>query len=252
MNTSLRRLLSRAMLVVACALLPARAPAAEAETDAEGPSVSGEIDVVSRYVWRTLAYSDGFVVQPSLTLAGGPVEVGVWANVDPSLSGSERLTEVDYSLEWSLDLGGIEATPSLQFYTYPRLGDANTGELQVELRRGIPGGWGAFARHSSDVFDYPDASFTSVGLDLEWGFAGGGSLSLSSQVGRGSQRFSDAYLPGGPPLSVAGLGASASIPLGRGWAVRPHVDWLEVLNAEARAMLPAHVPLTFGVALGRL
>jgi hypothetical protein len=30
------------------------------------------------------------------------------------------------------------------------------------------------------------------------------------------------------------------------------VDWLEVVNAEARAMLPAHVPLTFGIALGRL
>src|SRR5262245_53245408 len=120
MIVSMRRPLSRAMLVAVCAMLPARAPAAEVEADSDGYSVSGEIDVVSRYVWRTLAYSDGVVVQPSLTLAGGPVQVGVWANVDPSLSGSERLTEVDYSLQWSLDLGPLEATPSLQLYTFPR------------------------------------------------------------------------------------------------------------------------------------
>ena len=251
MDVSLRRLLHRAMLVATCAVLPARAPAAEAETDPAEPAVSGEIDLVSRYVWRTLAYSEGVVVQPSLTFAGGPMEVGVWANVDPSLSGSERLTEVDFSLAWNLDLGTVEATPSLQFYTYPRFGEASTGEFQVELRRGIPGGWGAFVRHSTDVLDYPNASFTLVGLDHEWAFEGGRSLSLTTQVGHGSQRFSDAYLPGGPALSVAGLGASGSIPVGRGWALRPHVDWLEVVNAEARALLPDHVPLTFGIAVGR-
>jgi hypothetical protein len=220
MIVSLHRPISGAMLVALCAMLPARAPAAEAEAESDGPSVSGEIDVVSRYVWRTLAYSDGVVVQPSLTLAGGPVELGVWANVDPSLSASERLTEVDYSLEWNLDLGPVQATPSLQVYTFPRLGDANTGELQIELRRDLPGGWGAFVRLSTDVLDYPEASFTSIGLDREWGFAGGGSLSLSTQVGRGSQRFSDAYLPGAPALDVAGLGASVSIgagPCARTW-----------------------------------
>jgi len=252
MNVSLRRPLSRLTLVVTCAMLPAPAPAAEAEIDPAEPSVSGEIDVVSRYVWRTLAYSEGVVVQPSVTLSGGPLEVGVWANVDPSLSGSGRLTEVDYTVEWNVDLGPLEATPSLLFYTYPQFGGASTGELQVELRRGIPGDWSAFVRYSTDVFDYPDASFAIVGLDREWAFEGGGSLSLSTQVGRGSQRFSDAYLPGAPALSVVGLGASGSIPLGRGWALRPHVDWLEVVNAEARAWLPAHVPLTFGLAVGRL
>ena len=216
MDVSQRRLLCRAIMVVACTILPARSPAAEAETEPAGPTVSGEIDVVSRYVWRALAYSEGVVVQPSLTFAGGPIEVGVWANVDPSLSGSERLTEVDYSPQWTLELGPVEATPSLQLYTYPRLGDANTGELQVELRRGMPGGWGAFVRYVTDMLDYPDASFTSVGIDREWEFEGGSSLSLTTQVGRGSQRFSDAYLSGAPALSVAGLGVSASIPLGRG------------------------------------
>jgi len=241
-----------AALLVACAVLPARAMSAEAEPDRAGRSVTAEVDVVSRYVWRTLAYSDGVVVQPSATLVAGHAELSVWANVDPSLLGSERLTEVDYSAAWGLDLGLLEATPSVVFYTYPQVGGASTGELQLELRRGMADGWSAVVRYATDVFDYPGASFTTFGLDREWTFTSGGSLALTAQTGRGSRRFSDAYLPGSPAMSVAGVGASWTVPVGRGWSVRPHVDWLEVVDAEARDLLPAHTPLTLGIALGRL
>lgn len=252
MGESPRHALARAILVLASAILPTAAPADEEATDPGRLSASAEIDVVSRYVWRALAYSEGVVAQPSVTLALGTMEFNLWANVDPSLSGSERLNEVDYSAAWNVALGPFEAKPSVVLYTYPKHGEASTGEMQIELRRSLPGGWGAFVRHSADVFDYPGASFTIVGVDREWEFESGGALSLSAQAGRGSQGFSDAYLPGGPALSVAGLGVSWTVPVIRGWSVRPHVDWLEVVDADARAMLPEHVPLTFGIALGRL
>lgn len=244
-------------LALACAVLSpaARVATAWAGDGQEGAgrfSVSGEVDVVSRYVWRAIAYSEGLVVQPSATLALGPAELNLWANLDPALPGSERLTEVDATLAWSLDLGVVELIPSFMAYTYPRLGEANTGELQLEVRRGLPGGSAAFARHALDVIDYPGATFTFAGLDREWTFAGGGSISLATQVGRGSQRFSDTYLAGAPAYGVAGLAASWTIPLRRGWALRSHVDWLEVVDGEARALLPSHAPLTVGIALGRL
>lgn len=259
MNVSLRHPLSRATLVAACAVLFSHGPAtsaraAEAEPEPEPGliSVSGEVDAVSRYVWRTLAYSEGAVVQPSATLSVGRVDLNAWANVDPSLAGSGRLTELDFSVAWNLDLWLLEAIPSVMLYTYPRFGEANTAEVQLELRRGVPAGLSAFVRHSADVLDYEGAAFTFVGLDREWSFEGGGAVSVAAQVGRGSRRFSDAYLPGAPALSVVGLGASWTLPMGQGWAVRPHVDWLEVVDAEARALLPAHTPVTFGIALGRL
>jgi hypothetical protein len=167
MTVSLRHLLSRATLVLACAVLFTHsratvAGAADAGAEPGLVSVSGEVDGVSRYVWRTLAYSEGAVVQPSVTLTVGTVELNAWANVDPSLVGSGRLTELDFSVAWNLDLGLIEVIPSVMLYTYPQFGEANTGEVQLELRRGMPGSLSAFVRHSTDVLDYPGASFTFV------------------------------------------------------------------------------------------
>ena len=251
MNVSLRGLIGRATLVATCLVLPGSLAAAEAEPDSSRLTVSAELDIVSHYVWRALTYSEGVVGQPSVTLTAGSAELNLWANVDPSLSGSDRLNEVDYSAAWSLDLGGLEAKSSLVLYTYPGFGDASTGEIQIELWRALPSGFGAFARHSLDVFDYRGASFTTLGVEREWSVPSSGSLSVTAQVGHGSQRFSDVYLPDGPALSVAGLGASWTVAVGRGWALRPHVDWLEVVEADARALLPAHTPLTFGLALGR-
>jgi hypothetical protein len=253
MDVSPRTLIRLATLVVWFAALPAHALAAGADSEPSALSVSGELDLVSCYVWRTITYSDGLVLQPSVGFSAGPAEFGLWANADPSGTGSAHpVNELDYSAAWSFDLGLVEAKPSVVLYTYPGLADAGTGELQVELRRGVPGGLSAFVRHATDVFDYPGASFTAAGLDREWDFTSLGTLSLSTQVGRGTQPFSDAYLPGAPALTMIGAAASWSIPLGRGWGVRPHVDWLEVVEDEARALLPAHTPFTIGVALGRL
>lgn len=263
MDATRRHMPRRGTLVLACMACLAQAPVPGARADEAVPapdpgadragiSITGEVDAVSRYVWRTLAYSEGAVVQPSATLGFRSLELNAWANVDPSFAGTGSLTEVDLSVLWTLDLGVIEAIPSVMLYTYPHVAGANTGEVQLELRRDIPGNLGAFVRHSTDVLDYPGASFTFAGLDREWSFEDGGSLSLAAQVGRGSRRFSDAYLPGTPALRVAGLSASWTLPMGRGWAARPHLEWLEVVDAEARALLPVRAPVTFGIALGRL
>ena len=257
MTDSLRHPLSRAKLVLTCAVLFTHLPATVARAADAGAepgliSISGEVDGVSRYVWRTLAYSEGAVVQPSVTLTFDAAELNVWANVDPSLVGSGRLTELDFSVAWNLDLGLVEVIPSFMLYTYPQFGEANTGEVQLELRREIPGSLSAFVRHSTDVLDYPGASFTFVGLDREWSLEDGGSVSLTAQAGRGSRRFSETYLPGAQALNLVGLGASWTVSMGQGWAVRPHAEWLEVVDAEARALMPAHTPVTFGIALGRL
>lgn len=253
MDITLRHLPRCATLVLASVAFLAQAPEARAvEPEPAGLSLTGEVDGVSRYVWRTLVYSEGAVVQPSVTLGVRSLELNAWANVDPSFTGTGSLNEVDLSILWTLDLGVFEAIPSVLLYTYPHLAPANTGEVQLELRRGLPSDLVAFARHATDVMDHPGACFTFVGLDREWSFGDGGSVSLVAQVGRGSRRFSEAYLPGAPALSVAGLSASWTLPMGRGWAARPHLEWLEVVDAESRALLPAHAPVTFGIALGRL
>jgi hypothetical protein len=254
MEFSPRGVVLLATLSAALVVLPGHAPAAEAEAEEApgGLAPFGELDVVSRYVWRAITFSDGAVLQPTVGLSAGPLELGVWANVDPSLPGSSRVNEVDYSAAWTFGLGLVEAKPSILFYSYPGDAGAGTGELQLELRRAVSGGLCAYVRHSTDVFDYPGASLTATGLDREWSFESGGSFSLSTQVGWGSQQFSDAYLPGSPPLTLVGAAASWTVPVGRGWAVRPHLDWLEVVDDEARAMLPVHTPLTIGVAFGRL
>ena len=251
MSLLLRRMLPCAALVAACAAVPAAALGADDEIESDEQAVTGEVDVVSQYVWRTLTLSEGMVVQPSITFGRGPVELNLWANVDPAFTGWERLNELDYSLAVYFGRGPIEATTSFLLYTYPQLGAANTGELQIEARGNLPRGFGAFVRHARDVLDYRGAAFTTFGVDREWAL-GNGSLTVSSQVGRGSQRFSDAYFSGLPALTVAGLTASWSIPMGRGLTARPHVDWLEVVDRDSRALLPDRTPLTFGVAFGRL
>ena len=232
-----------------CVLLPASALAAADDSLSIQRSWSTEVDVVSRYVWRGLTYSEGTVVQPSITLTLGSTDFGLWANFDPS-AGVGRFDEVDYSVVGSLDLGAIEARPSLMIYSYPQTLAASTGELQIELRRTLPGQLGAFARHAVDLFEYPGASFTTLGFEWEWSHPRDASLSITAQLGRGSQRFSDAYLPDAPVMHTAGVAFRGSLPLRGGWTVSPHLDWLEVVESETRAFLPVHTPLTFGVAIG--
>lgn len=88
--------------------------AQEAEAESEGPSATAQVDFNSAYTWRGLAYSDGWVAQPSIdlsgmTLGGIPVSVNVWSNFNfTDFDGTvkkNQFSEVDLTLTAELGAG---------------------------------------------------------------------------------------------------------------------------------------------------
>lgn len=238
------------VLAAALAFVPGVARAAEA---AEAPfSLSAEVDLNSRYVWRGIALSQGAVINPSLTLAHGGWSLNAWANLDREPSLPRALNELDGTLAWSGSFLGIEVSPSLAYYTYPQTGVPSTAEAQIEARFAVRGPVSAFTRQSVELMEVKGAAWSAAGLACElpeWRHV---ALAGNVQYGRGWWRFASAYadesLEG---LNVLGAGVSAEIqPPGAAFTLRPHLDWYGVGNAPVRHTLTGPSPWVFGLAVG--
>ena len=97
-------------------------------------SVSGEVDVLSKYVWRGMVRSDDMVVQPSGAVHLFGFSAGIWANADLANTDEQQweLTEVDYTLKYSISpLDIFEVKAGVVHYTSPASGADPTTEAFV-------------------------------------------------------------------------------------------------------------------------
>lgn len=98
-------------------------------------SVNADVGLYSAYVWRGQVLNDNMVVQPSVTVAKGPLSLNVWGNWNATDNASQDTGEIDYTLAYTLpesiftdavtvDVGAI-------FYTFP--GNGNEAESTEEI-----------------------------------------------------------------------------------------------------------------------
>ena len=157
------------------------------------PSASAEIetsyslDLISAYVWRGITFTDGLVLQPSVTVAhDNGFSLNVWGNLDlDDYNGIEGdFQEVDITLSYAFPTEGkVSFEVGLIDYLFPNFVGAETKEVYASV------GWDlALAPTVSIYYDFDQvedfygtfsiSGGTSIGTDLsfDWellaGFAG--------------------------------------------------------------------------------
>ncbi len=248
---------SRACRIVAtlalCCLNVTSMPATaqEAGSEPQSRSIEAAIEVNSRYLWRGIAFSEGTVYQPSLTLTQGTWSISAWANVDPNPLAAPHWNEIDVTLANSVEWQGWSIETSGMLYAYPHVGVPPTSELQLELGRSI-GRWSPYTRHSVDVLAAKGAAYSALGIGAEQAVRGGVILGAEAEFGRGWWRFASEYAdPALEGMNVWSAGLSASVPAGEGVQVNVRAAWNQVGNLLVREQISGPTPVVFGLTLVR-
>jgi hypothetical protein len=216
-------------------------------------TVGLEADLVSRYVWRGLALSDGPVLQPSVWASFAGFTLTPWVNValheDSARAG---LNELDLALDYSRDVFDLTVDPSFAMYLYPNQADAApTGELAVALSYPV-GPISIFTNQSVDLIATPGAYFGDAGLSIESELARNLSVEASVRAGWASARFNDANLGvNRAALNMGGADLALTWSPGGWFYLRPHGALSVLFDPELRAAVTSPLLITGGLAIGR-
>lgn len=131
-----RRAMHTAMAVLAAVVMGAGNGAAG--------DASVSLDVASAYVFRGGTLNEGAVAQPGLEVAGLPVTLGVWGNIDiDDYDGTleeGQFSEVDLyaSYDLPLDLDKLALSVGYTEYLYPTAGGEPDREVSLTAALGLP------------------------------------------------------------------------------------------------------------------
>ncbi len=170
---------------------------------ASATEVTVGADVSSAYVWRGITFNDGFVVQPSVDVAG-PAGLGfeVWGNFDlESVYGrftdeegfttkvkeleSGEFSEINLALSYDIPVDGFDLSVGLIEYLFPA-GDASTREVYAEVGFDLGHGFelGGFVAYDfNEVEDF----YASLSLGYEYEVDENLSLGIEGVIGAGGK-----------------------------------------------------------------
>ena len=99
--------------------------------ETERPSVSADVAVSSKYVWRGLILTDDPVLQPSLTVGYKGLGLNIWANTDLTDGNGTpgEINELDYTLDYSFSVKQVNLGVGVIQYTFPHTDFEPTTEL---------------------------------------------------------------------------------------------------------------------------
>lgn len=128
-----RKMRRIALMIIALALLAT--PAVPSIASA-GNSAGASVDVMSQYVWRGIAFSNGVVMQPSVDFSLGALNVNMWSNIDMDPIGTEETSaynETDLTIGYALPFEAVDMSAG---YIYYSLGDPALDTQEVYLTMG--------------------------------------------------------------------------------------------------------------------
>jgi hypothetical protein len=221
---------------------PPSPPAAAAPAEPE-VSAGVEVDLVSRYLWRSIPYSyQGKVVWTTAWVSTRGFTFSAFMNGDERWR--PHINEVDFVAAYERTLGKVTLTGSYNLNTYyydPSSINYRTSELigRIDFAAG-PGQ--IFTSHAVDVQHYKGAYYAEVGYAAErevapkWTLAGDGSVAFWGPFSRRYFSDPDFY---DPPIPSSTLGPlTVNVSLSRQLtdliAVRPHVTFSRVLDRTTR------------------
>jgi hypothetical protein len=227
-----------------------------------GWSSGFELDLNSKYIWRSLAWSEGTVLQPSVWVASSGLMFSVWSNFVLNNEPNRRqFNEIDFRISYEMEVGGFSIVPAFTYYSYPnqdKMENPATGELEIQVAYGM-GDFTLETTHFLDVWENKGGYVGEVGLEFEKDSAEGLNIAAAARVVLANSKFNAFYVPyekGALNALVLEAGLTYSFP--NGLYLRPHFEWNNILDKNLRAAVEASdwisIPkpnlFNFGVALG--
>jgi hypothetical protein len=199
-------------------------------------------DFFSRYVWRGQNLVDDWVFQPGVSVSYAGFTAGIWGSLDlTDENGFEGdFTEVDYSLDYSGEVPGIDLlgfSVGAIYYDFPNTGVDGTTELYWGFSADVLLSPSLTVYHDVDEADgtYISASIghsieNIAGLDSGFPI----SLELGASIGWGSSQYNEFYW-GITGSELNDLVLSASLPIEvAGWIIAPSVNYVRLLSGDIR------------------
>ena len=199
-------------------------------------------DFMSKYIWRGQNLSDDSVFEPGLTLSYENLSASIWGNMDlTNINGnSGDFSEVDYSLDYSVDFPGIEGlgySIGLIYYDFPGTTVKDTTEVywgfsldcflspSITIYHDVDEAEGSYvslsAGHSiENIFEiFPEVP---VGMDI------------GASLGWGSGSY-DKYYWGTGQSKLQDLVLSMSFPIAVGdWTIAPSINYATLVSDDIR------------------
>lgn len=204
-------------------------------------------DFSGKYIWRGQNLNDDPVFQPGISAAYGNFTAGIWGNLD--LTGiNDRngdFLEMDYYLDWSDDLPGLEGisySVGLIYYDFPgsyadgtRLPD--TLEAYLGLNFDLPPNPSITCYHD---LDEAEGTYISLGIGhsveqvLELSPDVPVAMDIGATLGWGSGSY-DKYYWGTDQSKINDLVLSVSFPFEiEGLTITPSVNYVTLLSDDLR------------------
>ena len=189
-------------------------------------SASGDISVLSRYVWRGYAFSDdSIVIQPSATVSYGGFGFNLWGNLDRDDANYDGMSfnEIDMTLsyDWSFDKLGI----GLGYIYYGLEGD-DSQEFYVSFS------YDTILSPSLTIyrdFDAFEGTYYSLGIGHSIAITDELSLDLSGAIG-----YYDLDDVDYSELHDGTIGASMTFPINDYISITPSLTYTFGLSSEAK------------------
>jgi len=217
-------------------------------------SVSADLTVASKYVWRGLLLTDDPVLQPSVTLSHGKLSLNLWGNTDlTDVNGTPgEVNEFDYTLDYSFSVDQIDVSLGVIQYTFPHTAFEPTTEIYGSAGLDIP-----FSPKITVYYDTDEVGgvygAVAAGYGIPIGEVSRGispTLDLSGSVGYASANWNKGYygVDSSGPVDLL-LGASLSVPLDETLTIAPFVNYSSVLDGDLRDAVSKEDTFCFGATL---
>lgn len=208
----------------------------------EGVGLDLSADFVSKYIWRGQNLNDDYVFQPGAGVSYLGLRAGIWGSVDMtgSCDNEGKCTEIDYSLDYSVDVPGIDGlgfSVGIIHYHFPSVvGD--TTEVYWGFAADVPLNPSITVYHDIDEVD---GTYISLGLShsieriAELGPEMPIGMEIIASLGWGDSDYNGAYW-GVDSSKVNDLTLSLAFPMEiGGWTFAPSVNYVTLLSDDIRA-----------------
>ena len=220
---------------------------------AQSPTAGADIDVVSRYIWRAVPYSDGATVQPAVWKSVHALTLSLWSNlvvVDRIDRG--QFNHLFVSATYRADAGRFTIEPGVQAYhtkAFDEVAATTSTESVVRLSTGVSA-FRFFTNHSVDVQAYRGAYFGDAGLVHLRRIGPRAEVSTQFAISWATARFNSAfYGVAKSAVNYASLSGHVAIRLNDHWSLRPHAELQPIIDAALRRALRENGFFTAGVGV---
>jgi len=199
-------------------------------------------DYFGKYIWRGQNLSDDPVFQPDLSIGYGDLTAGIWSNMDlTNINGnSGDFSEVDYSLDYSAALPGLEGvgySVGIIYYDFPGTVTKDTTEVYWGFNFDLPLNPSITISHDIDeaegsyvslAFSHGIEKIAALAPDLPVG------IDIGASLGWGSGSYNKYYWGTGQS-KLNDLAFSVSFPVEiAGWRVVPSLNYVTLVSDDIR------------------